>query len=54
MKFILTSIYFLFLSVGYSKEVVIDMLNKRDDGLKDGLQSRSPKLMLVILVNGCQ
>ena len=33
MKFILTSIFtFLFLSVGYSKEVVIDMLNKRDDG----------------------
>ena len=35
MKFILTSIFtFLFLSVGYSKEVVIDMLNKRDDGQK--------------------
>ena len=24
----------LFISVGYSKEVVIDMLNKRDDGQK--------------------
>ena len=35
MRFILTSIFtFLFLSVGYSKEVVIDMLNKRDDGQK--------------------
>ena len=35
MKFILSSILtFLFLSVGYSKEVVIDMLNKRDDGQK--------------------
>ena len=35
MKFILISIFtFLFLNVGISKEVVIDMLNKRDDGQK--------------------
>ena len=35
MKFILTSILtFLFLKVGISKEIVIDMLNKRDDGQK--------------------
>ena len=35
MKFILTSIFtFLFLSFGVSKEIVIDMLNKRDDGQK--------------------
>ena len=35
MKFILTSILtFLFLKVSISKEIVIDMLNKRDDGEK--------------------
>ena len=35
MKLILTSIFtFLFLSFGVSKEIVIDMLNKRDDGQK--------------------
>ena len=35
MKFILTTIFtFLFLSAGHSKEIVIDMLNKRDDGQK--------------------
>ena len=35
MKFILISIFtLLFLSVGISKEIVIDMLNKRDDGQK--------------------
>ena len=35
MKLILTSIFaFMFLSFGFSKEIVIDMLNKRDDGQK--------------------
>ena len=35
MKIIFTSIFtFLYLSVGISKEIVIDMLNKRDDGQK--------------------
>ena len=35
MKFILISIFtFLFLNTSISKEIVIDMLNKRDDGQK--------------------
>ena len=34
MKYITSIIAFLFLSVGVSKEIVIDMLNKRDDGQK--------------------
>ena len=35
MKFILISVFtFLFLNVSVSKEVIIDMLNKRDDGQK--------------------
>ena len=34
MKYITSILAFLFLSVGVSKEIVIDMLNKRDYGKK--------------------
>ena len=34
MKFLISIFTFLFLNVGISKEIVIDMLNKRDDGQK--------------------
>ena len=34
MKFFISIFTFLFLNVGISKEIVIDMLNKRDDGQK--------------------
>ena len=34
MKFFISIFAFLFLNVGISKEIVIDMLNKRDDGQK--------------------